>query len=88
MPSTARIIDTALSLRAAAPELWEQFVLAMREYAAASTAEMVRCPPELLLRAQGMAHVANEFAMVLANAHKLKDKIEHGQRSKTGPAGY
>jgi hypothetical protein len=79
MPASARIIDLAVALRGEAPETWEQFVLAMREYAAAMTAEMVRCPPELLMRAQGMALTANEISTTLANAPKLKDKMIHGQ---------
>ena len=48
----------------------------MREYAAASTAEMLRCPPEALPRAQGMALAANEIAMTLMNAPKLYEKMQ------------
>ena len=82
MPGYARIVDTALALRAEAPEGWEQFVMAIREYAAATTTEMLRCPPELLPRAQGMALAANDIATTLQNAPKLKDKIIHGQTTR------
>lgn len=87
MASTARIVETAMLLRAVAPDLWEQFVLAMREYAAATTSEMVRCPPEMLPRAQGMAITANDLAVTLVSAHKLKDR-PHGQGIQTGPVSY
>jgi hypothetical protein len=78
MPATGRIVETAVRLRAAAPETWEEFVMAIREYAAASTTEMLRAPPEMLLKAQGMALCANDIATTLLNAAKLKDKFSHG----------
>lgn len=77
--SVAKLIDAALELRGEAPQAWEQFVLAVREYAAATTTEMVRCPPELLMRAQGMALAANDISTTLQNAPKLKEKMLHGQ---------
>lgn len=77
----------AVALRAQAPESWEEFVLAMREYAAATTTEILRCPPEMLLRAQGMALAANEIATILQNAPKLKDKMVHGS-TPGQQAGY
>jgi hypothetical protein len=89
MPGYARIVDTAMLLRAQAPDSWEQFVVAMREYAAASTSEMLRCPPEMLQRAQGMALTANDISAILQNAPKLKDKIIHERSNPTGnQAGY
>ena len=75
-----RIVDLAVQLRAFAPETWEQFTLAVRDYAAAVTADMVRCPTESLPRAQGMAVAANEIASLLQNAPKLKDNQLHAQR--------
>jgi hypothetical protein len=86
MTSIVKIIDAALVLRAESPDGWERFVEAMREYAAATTAEMVRCNPELLLKAQGMALIANDIANILVNAPKLKEK-QH-ERPISGPTGY
>jgi hypothetical protein len=63
-----------MGLRAQAPGSWEQFVMAMREYAAASTAEMLRCPPEALAKAQGMALAANDISTTLISAPKLYEK--------------
>jgi hypothetical protein len=79
MPGTAKLIDAALELRGEAPQAWDQFVLAVREYAAATTTEMLRCPPELLMRAQGMAMAATDISTVLLNAPKLKEKMLNGR---------
>lgn len=81
MVAYARIVETAMLLRAAAPESWDQFVMSIREYAAATTSEMLRCDPSQLMRAQGMALAANDLSQILQNAPKLKDKIIH-ERSK------
>jgi len=85
MPGTARLVDTALELRAMAPEAWENFVMAMREYAAAQTSEMVRCNIDMLQRAQGMALAATDISTVLQNAPKLKEKMLHGQPERSQP---
>jgi hypothetical protein len=78
MASQARLVDAAMRLRAQAPEGWEEFVFAMREYAAAQTAEMVKCPLEMLQKAQGMAHTANDLAQTFQNAPKLYEKQRNG----------
>lgn len=74
MPSTVRIVETAMRLRAVETEGWEQFVMAMREYAAAQNTEMLRAPLEALPRAQGMALAAHDIATTLMNAPKLYEK--------------
>ena len=79
----ARIIDAALVLRAESPEGWDEFLMAMREYAAAQTAEILRCDPMMLQRAQGMAVAANELSTVLQSAPKLKER----QYERSNPAG-
>lgn len=76
MPSTDRLVAAAMELRAMSPGTWDQFVMAMREYSAATTAEMVRCPPEMLARAQGMALCASDIAVTLATAPKLHEKMQ------------
>jgi hypothetical protein len=76
MPSHDRLVQTAMVLRAESPHGWESFVMAMREFAAATTTEILRCPPEMLQRAQGMALAANELAQVLNEAPKLHDKMQ------------
>jgi hypothetical protein len=68
MPGDAHLAAAALRLRAAAPDAWEEFLMAVREYAAIAASEMVSCPPELLLRAQGMAIASHEIMKVLVNA--------------------
>jgi hypothetical protein len=77
MPATGRIVESAMRLRAESHEGWNEFVLAMREYSAATTSEMLRCPPEALARAQGMALAAHDIATTLMNAPKLYEKARN-----------
>jgi hypothetical protein len=74
-----RMVKAAMALRAEAPQGWDEFVMSMREHAATQTAEFLRCAPEMLTRAQGMAIAANEIATSLANAPALYDKLQ-GQK--------
>lgn len=82
-----RIVSAAMSLRAMSPELWEQFVFAIREASAQTTSDMARCPPELLLRAQGMAIMMQELVQVLVEAPKLHETLrgKHGQERNFHP---
>lgn len=76
MPDNTKLVYAAMALRAEATTSWDTFVLAVREYSASVTLEMLRCPPEMLQRAQGMALQANEIAVTLAEAPKLHDKMQ------------
>ena len=71
-----------MALRGAEPEVWEVFVNAVRDYATAAAMDVLKHPPETLLRAQGQALALNELATVLQDAPKLHDKIrerkQHG----------
>jgi len=71
-----RLIKAAMALRAEAPQGWEEFVGAIREHAASSAADMVRCTPDQLPRAQGMAIACNELANALNHAPTHYDKIQ------------
>lgn len=79
MPDNTALVRAAMELRAVAPAMWVGFVGAMREYAEASQADMMRCAPEMLPRAQGMAMAANEIAKVLGDAPSLYDKLQRPQ---------
>jgi hypothetical protein len=88
MPTIGRLVEASMALRAEAPRGWEEFQRAMSEYAAQVTAEMLRAPPELLNRAQGMAIQATEIATTLREAPQTYEKMQiarlgqkHGQRS-------
>jgi hypothetical protein len=72
-----RIVAAAMRLRAHSSDDWNEFVSAMREYAAATASDMVGCQPELLLKAQGMAYTANVLAMTLNNAPAIYEKIRN-----------
>jgi hypothetical protein len=74
-----RVIDAAMELRGAAPDQWREFCMAVNGYAAATTVEMVRSPPDLILRAQGMALGVHELASILNDAPKLKEQHMEAQ---------
>jgi hypothetical protein len=92
VPDSSKLVETAMLLRAAEPEIWQRFVLAAREYSAAVNVEMVRCQPELLQRAQGMAIQANEIATILNDAPKIYEHMQNlmlgkrhgGKENQTG----
>ena len=48
----------------------------MREYAAVTAMDMLKCPPENLVRAQGMAQMANEITTTLMNAPQIYEKMQ------------
>lgn len=80
MPDTTKVIVSAMSLRAAAPQEWDEFVMCVRQLAAAQVGEMLRVPPEVLPKAQGMAQAMNEFSQALVDAPKLFDRIQTNRR--------
>jgi hypothetical protein len=79
MPDNSALVRAAMELRAVAPAMWVGFVGAMREYAEESQADMMRCAPEMLPRAQGMAIAAMEIAKVLGDAPAIYDKMTRPQ---------
>lgn len=64
-------IRAAMQLREVNGVVWEGFVRAVHLYAAGVAREMVKCDPEHLLRAQGMAQMAEKFARTLQKAPEL-----------------
>jgi len=88
MPDPTRLVEVAMQLRGEANGPWNEFVLAMREYAAQAAMEVLKHPPETIVRGQGSAIGLGELAGVLANAPALYDKIRerknHGGRHQPG----
>lgn len=78
--ATDEVVIAAVELRGAAPAAWETFVAAVRVHAAAQVSEMLKCPPEMLLKAQGMAQGANEISQLLINAPKLYGELQERRR--------
>jgi hypothetical protein len=72
---SAELVQAAMMLRENNPRGWDDFVLALRRYSAGVNAEMVKAAPELLLRAQGMALMANELAMLCHDVPALWDRL-------------
>jgi len=86
-----RLVEASMTLRGESPVGWKLFCEAMQEYAYQITDQMVKCPPELLQRAQGMALQANEIAGVINDAPKLFEKLQaarmgkkNGQETRSG----
>ena len=81
-PNFGSIVEVSMALRAQAPESWEQFVAAMTSYSAQVLAETLRAPPELIVRAQGMAIQANEIAGILRDAPKMYEQAQAAMLAK------
>jgi hypothetical protein len=88
MPNSAKLIEAAIMVREHAPESWNYFVVAMRDYASQVAVDMVRSDPALLPRSQGLAIQANEIATMLEQApqlyeqmRKLRERAQHGQQT-------
>lgn len=75
MPDNAKLVFCAMQLRGAATAEWEEFCLALRELAASQIAEMLKSPPEMLLKAQGMAHAMNEVSKTCNDAPRLYEQM-------------
>ena len=71
-----------MQLRGIEPAMWEEFVLAVREYAAALTMDMLKHDHTTLLRAQGMALAANEIATTLQQAPQLYEKLKERRHGR------
>jgi len=64
------LIDRAMMLRGAAPEEWQQFVEAVRLFAAGATADMLKVPVADLPHRQGIALGLSTLAQLLKEAPK------------------
>lgn len=70
-PNCARLVETAMELRAHHPAGWDQFTSAMNEYAAQILSLTMSADPAVILRAQGMAIQAGEIAKILRDAPNI-----------------
>lgn len=75
MTDPSGLIIAAMSLREQAPESWDSFVRQMGAYSSQMTANMVRCEPSMLPRAQGMAIAAVELYTTLKEAPNIYAKM-------------
>jgi hypothetical protein len=80
MPKPYKLIEASVRLRQEAPSTWEPVALALREFAAEAALEMVACPPESLLRVQGMAQMAQEIATQFMNAPQNYDRMRTAKK--------
>jgi hypothetical protein len=82
MPNMGRLVQASVVMRGESPHGWQEFVSAMGEYAAAITADMVKCSPDMLPRAQGMAIQATEIAAIVRDAPQLYEKAQQAAAGK------
>jgi len=81
-PNCIRVVDAAMELRAHHPAGWDQFVVAMNEYAAQVLALTMNATPDVLMRAQGMAIQAGEIAQILREAPQMHAQAIAAQQKK------
>jgi hypothetical protein len=74
MADLNRLVDVSMKIRGETPHLWDELGMVLREIAAAQAADMVSCSPEYLLKAQGMAAMAQSLATTLVNAPRLYEE--------------
>jgi hypothetical protein len=72
----ARLVVAAMRLRSEAPDAWEGFVVALREYAAMITSDVLVAPTDQVVRSQGMAIAATRIAQTLVEAPQIYDKMQ------------
>lgn len=78
MADTNRLVQVSMKLRGENPHLWDELGMVLREISASQAAEMVSCNPDYLLKAQGMAAMAQSLSIAWNNA----PNIIEGQRAK------
>ena len=78
MAEVTALVKASVNLRGQAPAAWEDFLQAMRVFQAGTIQELIRCPPETLVKAQGRAQLIGELIQTMQDAPKLKDKITNG----------
>jgi hypothetical protein len=79
MADTNLLVEAAMRLRGEAPAGWETFLEALRMHQSQVVAEMVRCQPDMLPRAQGMAIAIVELVNTLREAPQKYEKFRKAQ---------
>lgn len=77
--SIDKIVLAGHSLRENNTQLWDAFVEAVRHYSASHALELVRSPPEQILKNQGYALALNELAVLLQQVPYKFDTIRASQ---------
>lgn len=84
-PDTSGLVQRAMQLRAQNPDAWNALVAEMMRYTQQVTKLMISAPPDLILRAQGMALGANELTEILRTAPETYEKMQAAEQRKRGP---
>lgn len=79
--SDVLLIQAAMLIREQAPDAWEAFVHAVRQYSMVNAAGLVRSPPDLLVINQGKAQAIADLALTLAEAPQRFEAIRQRRSS-------
>ena len=85
-PNYEKLVDAAMAIRSHEPKLWDDFVKAMLDYAGQVLVELGRCPPDMLVRAQGMSIQATEIAGILRDAPQIQEQRQQALLKKQNNA--
>lgn len=73
------IVIRSIDLRGQAPAAWENFLSALKVYQAELITDLVRSPPESLVRAQARVQAVGELVQTMHDAPKLKEKFRNAR---------
>jgi len=90
MPDETRLVETAMRLRGVDADGWEAFVMALREYAASATQDLLRVPANDLLKQQGIALGLAQLALQMVKApetyQRHLERVRHGRPTSRADA--
>lgn len=91
MPDDSKLIQSAMMIREASPQAWDNFLLSLREYSGALNMELVRAEPTQLARSQGMAMAIQDLVVTLLKAPETYDKrrtLQQGRKNDGRDASW
>lgn len=80
------LVLMGMRLRQSQPELWNDFLIAVRDWSNQTAQAMVTADPQHLMRAQGMAIAARELSSIMWETPKLFEQLQR-RPQKAGPNG-
>lgn len=83
-PDQSGLVERAMQLRSQNPDAWNALLAEMQRYTNEITRMMVSSPPELLLRAQGMALGCSELTTILIEAPKTYEAMYAARQRQKG----
>jgi len=91
MADTSKLVQSAMMIREASPQAWDNFLMSLREYSGALNVELVRAEPAQLARSQGMAMAIQDLFSTLFKAPETYDKkraLQQGRKNDGRDASW